>query len=133
MSTTFLSHAAEFVNEVLNESAYQPEEWVLEIASNDGYLLKNFLPHKIKVIGIEPAENVAQISRNLGIETIAEFFSSELAREILVKHGYPKLIIANNVMAHVPDLVDFIEGLSILAGPNTKISIGVPWSLLILV
>lgn len=126
MSTTFLSHAAEFVNGVLNESVYQPGEWVLEIASNDGYLLKNFLPHKIKVIGIEPAENVAQISRNLGIETIAEFFSSDLAREILVKHGYPNLIIANNVLAHVPDLVDFIEGLSILAGPNTKISIENP-------
>lgn len=126
MSSTFLKHASDFVSERVNEGMFSPDDWVLEIASNDGYLLKNFLPLKIKAIGIEPAENVAEISRGLGIETLSEFFSSELAEELLHKHGYPKLIIANNVMAHVPDLIDFVKGLSILCGPDTQISIENP-------
>ena len=82
--------------------------------------------HGVEVIGIEPAINIANISKDLGINTISEFFSSELARNIQSKYGYPKLIIANNVMAHVPDLDDFILGLSILTGPNTLISVENP-------
>ena len=77
-------------------------------------------------IGVEPAENVAEISRSLGIHTISEFFSSRLANELLTKYGYPKLIIANNVMAHVPDLIDFVKGLGILCGAETQISIENP-------
>ena len=84
------------------------------------------MPYGIKTIGIEPAENVAQISRDLGIHTISEFFSSQLARELLNQNGYPKLIVANNVLAHVPDLIDFIKGLEILCGPDTQISIENP-------
>ena len=126
MSTTFLQHASDFVNQRVQEGIFLQGDWVLEIASNDGYLLKNFLPFGITVIGIEPAENVAEISRALGIETISEFFSSQLANELLAKHGYPKLIIANNVMAHVPDLIDFIKGLALLSGPDTQISVENP-------
>jgi len=126
MSSTFLRHASDFVEQRVREEIDSVEDWVLEIASNDGYLLKNFLAYGIKSIGIEPAENVAAISRGLGIETISEFFSSELASQIFSKHGFPKLIIANNVMAHVPDLVDFVKGLAILCGPKTQISIENP-------
>ena len=126
MSTTFLQHASNFVNQSVQEGMFSPGDWVLEIASNDGYLLKNFLPFGIKAIGVEPAENVAEISRGLGIHTISEFFSSQLAKELLAKHGFPRLIIANNVMAHVPDLIDFIKGLAILCGENTQISIENP-------
>ena len=126
MSTTFLKHASDFVNDRINEEMFAPGDWVLEIASNDGYLLQNFLAHGIRVIGIEPAENVAEISRTLGIKTISKFFSSELAKELLVQNGYPRLIIANNVMAHVPDLLDFVDGLGILCGLETKISIENP-------
>ncbi len=126
MSATFLGHASDFVDQRIQEDMFTKEDWVLEIASNDGYLLKNFLKYGIKTIGVEPAENVAQISRALGIETISEFFSSKLAKELLSAHGYPKLIIANNVMAHVPDLIDFIKGLEILSGPDTQISIENP-------
>ena len=126
MSSTFLKHASEFVSGRVNEGMFSLGDWVLEIASNDGYLLKNFLPFEIRVIGIEPAENVAEISRSLGVETISEFFSSELAMELLHRHGYPKLIIANNVMAHVPDLIDFVKGLAILCGSETQISIENP-------
>jgi len=126
LSTTFLKHALDFVNQQIQGETFSPEDWVLEIASNDGYLLKNFIPHGIKVVGVEPAENVSQLSRELGIETISEFFSNQLAIELLSKYGFPKLIIANNVMAHVPDLIDFIEGLAALCGPDTKISIENP-------
>ena len=126
MSSTFLRHASDFVEQRVQEEILLPEDWVLEIASNDGYLLKNFLAYGIKAIGVEPAENVAKISRAHGIDTISEFFSSKLANEIFSKHGFPKLIIANNVMAHVPDLVDFVKGLAILCGPETQISIENP-------
>ena len=126
ISTTFLQHASSYVEQRVQEGMFAPGDWVLEIASNDGYLLKNFLKHNIEVLGVEPAENVAEMSRKLGINTISEFFSSQLATEILQTHGYPKLIIANNVMAHVPDLIDFIKGLSVLCGPETQISIENP-------
>ena len=126
MSSTFLQHAAEFVNQRIEEEVFASSDWVLEIASNDGYLLKNFIPFGVTAIGIEPAENVAQVSKNLGIHTISEFFSSRLAKDLLAKHGYPKLIIANNVLAHVPDLIDFVKGLSVLCGAETRISIENP-------
>jgi len=126
MSSIFLKHAADFVNEIIEEQLVTSNHWVLEIASNDGYLLKNFLAHNIKVIGVEPAENVGKLSKALGIETISEFFSSNLAVQILSEHGFPRLIIANNVMAHVPDLMDFVKGLAILCGPETRISIENP-------
>ncbi len=126
MSTTFLQHASHFVDTQIIGGSFSSGDWVLEIASNDGYLLKNFLTSGIKAIGVEPAENVAEISRSLGVETITEFFSNRLAIELFEIHGYPKLIIANNVMAHVPDLIDFIRGLSTLCGPDTRISIENP-------
>jgi hypothetical protein len=126
MSTTFLQHASDFVDDMIQRGMFAADDWVLEIASNDGYLLRNFSALGIKTLGIEPAENVAEISRNLGIETISEFFSSKLAIELLEKYGHPKLIIANNVMAHVPDLIDFVRGLEILCGHQTLISIENP-------
>jgi hypothetical protein len=132
MSTTFLQHAYDFVDQQVTKRRFSVGDWVLEIASNDGYLLKNFLPHGIAVIGVEPAENVAEISRSLGIHTISEFFSSELANDLLHDYGFPKLIIANNVMAHVPDIRDFIRGLEILCGPETQISVENPTLLNIL-
>ncbi len=126
MSTTFLEHASSFVVDIIESGRVVTGDWVLEIASNDGYLLKNFIPFGIKVLGVEPAENVAKTSRGLGIETISEFFDSKLATELLRKHGFPRLIIANNVMAHVPDIRDFLKGLAILCGPMTEISIENP-------
>ena len=126
MSSTFLKHASDFVTNQMESLSFLPNDWVLEIASNDGYLLRNFLPHGVKTIGIEPAENVAELSRSLGIETISEFFSSQLASGLVQKFGFPKLIVANNVMAHVPDLMDFLKGLDVLCGPDTKISIENP-------
>ena len=126
VSSTFLLHASNYVNAICHSGMVTTNDWVLEIASNDGYLINNFQKYKIKTIGIEPAKNVAEMTRALGIETISEFFTTELAEKILNENGYPKLIIANNVMAHVPDLIDFLRGLSILCGPETQISLENP-------
>ncbi len=126
MSSTFLNHASSFVSDRVEEGMFSKNDWVLEIASNDGYLLRNFQKFGIRTIGVEPAENVADLSRSLGIETISEFFTRELAEKIRAAHGYPKLIIANNVMAHVPDLTNFVQGLASLCGPQTQISVENP-------
>jgi len=126
VSSNFLDHARTFCKAVMARGLIDKNGWVLEIASNDGYLLKNFLEMGIKVIGVEPALNVALISQELGIETLTEFFSLKLAKQLLGKFGYPSLIVANNVMAHVPDLFDFTSGLALLCGANTKISVENP-------
>ena len=126
ISSTFLQHAEKFVDSMIDTGVVTKDDWVLEIASNDGYLLKNFLDRDIKVLGVEPASNVAAIGEKLGIPTIVEFFSSTLASAILEKHGHPKLIIANNVMAHVPDLHDFLKGISILCDTKTLVSVENP-------
>jgi len=126
MSSTFLEHAERFVKDYIRRENFSKSDWVLEIACNDGYLLKHFKSHQINVLGVEPAKNVADIARSLGIPVISSFFGSNLAKELLSEHGYPKLIVANNVMAHVPDIIDFVKGLRILCGPRTSISIENP-------
>jgi len=125
-SSSFLENAKKFSSEVGKKLKLTNQDWVLEIASNDGYLLRNFVELGIPVLGIEPAENVAEIATALGVPSISEFFGSELAKKLVKERGHPRLIIANNVMAHVPNLRDFILGLKILAGSNTVISIENP-------
>ena len=132
MSSTFSKHVADFVEKLVASHMVNSSDWVLEIASNDGYLLKNFLPHGISVLGVEPAKNVAELARRLGVETISEFFSNSLAVELLNSRGYPKVIFANNVMAHVPDLLDFLKGLALLCGPKTTVIVENPTLLSIL-
>jgi hypothetical protein len=127
ISKTFLGHASKFANEVTSNIDWNKEkDWVLEIASNDGYLLSNFMEQGIKVIGVEPAINVSKIARSRGINTISEFFSVKLAKEILSQNGFPRLIVANNVYAHVPNIKDFTEALSILMNNRTIVSIENP-------
>ena len=126
ISTSFIEHARQFVISVTKDLHIGKKDWVLEIASNDGYLLQHFLGMGIQVLGVEPAENVAKIAIDAGIPTLNEFFGVDVANSIVTKMGYPKLVIANNVMAHVPDLQDFIGGLAKIAGPNTLISVENP-------
>ena len=125
-TSSFIEHARLFVSKSIDEFEFQDGEWVLEIASNDGYLLKHFIENNVDVLGVEPAENVAKIAQDLGIPTINEFFSQELAQELVSKRGHPRLIVANNVMAHVPDIRNFIAGMATLSGPSTVISVENP-------
>ena len=126
VSISFNAHAMKFVSKCINEIDFKAGEWVLEIASNDGYLLKHFLKAGIQVLGIEPSVNVSAISRKLSIPTITEFFGKDTARSILEKYGTPRLIIANNVLAHVPDINDFLDGIELLTGEQTIVSIENP-------
>ena len=99
---------------------------VLELASNDGYLLSEFQKLSTSVLGIEPAANVASIAREAGVPTLTEFFGAEVAKKTLSLYGHPKLIVANNVFAHIPDMHDFTEGMAILCDENTVVTIENP-------
>jgi hypothetical protein len=96
---------------------------VIEIASNDGYLLQYFLARGLDVLGIEPAANIAAVARSKGIPTVERFFGSDLARELAAQDSRPSLIVANNVLAHVPDINDFVAGLRLLLKPGGLITL----------
>jgi hypothetical protein len=125
-SSTWVEHASQFAYTMKTTMGLNTNSLVVELASNDGYLLSSFRKLGIKVLGVEPAENVAEIARAQGVTTISKFFGAHLAEEILEKHGYANLIIANNVFAHIPDMHDFISGIKILANEDTVITIENP-------
>jgi hypothetical protein len=102
------------------------EHLVLEIASNDGYQLKFFKEMGIQVLGVEPAANIAEIANLAGIPTRPVFFGRQTAEELLRGGVKPKLIVAKNVLAHVPDLGDFVSGISLLCGEETLLVIEAP-------
>ena len=91
---------------------------MVEIASNDGYLLQNFVKRGVPVLGIEPAKNVAEVAVKKGVPSLVKFFGVETARELAAKGRRPDLLIGNNVLAHVPDINDFVGGLKVLLGPT---------------
>jgi hypothetical protein len=126
VSSSFLFHAQQFCEGLLRSGMVSDGDLVMEIACNDGYLLKNFVGKNVKILGIEPSTNVSLKAKNQGIPVINDFFGSKLARHIVDEYGFPKIVIANNVMAHVPDLQDFVKGLSILCGPDTIVSVENP-------
>jgi hypothetical protein len=113
-STSWLAHAKCYVDKIVEQLALTSDSHVVEVASNDGYLLQYFLPHGIRPLGIEPAKNVAREAEDKGVPTLVEFFTSDLARTLLSEGQTADLIIGNNVLAQVPNLRDFVEGLSIL-------------------
>lgn len=94
------------------------KDFIVELGSNDGYLLQFFSEKKIPILGVEPAENVAKEAISKGIPTIIKFFNSETSKEIVAKNGKADLIIGNNILAQVPDLDGFVEGLKNLLGPS---------------
>jgi hypothetical protein len=126
-SETFLEHARRFAERAIAELGLGERSLVVEAASNDGYLLQNFVQHGVPVLGIEPAENVAAVARARGIETVAEFLDAELAAQIVAERGVADLVVANNVLAHVPDLHGFVSGLATLAGDRGLVAIEVPY------
>ena len=125
-STSFVEHAARYVEDSIRRFELGKDSLVMEVASNDGYLLQHFLPHGIPVLGIEPALNVAEAAKKKGIRTISEFLGEETALEIVKKEGTADLVAANNVMAHTPFLNDFVSGLAILAGENGSVTVEFP-------
>jgi hypothetical protein len=125
-STSWVEHARRFAAAATDELDLTEADLVLEIASNDGYLLSAFRGLGARVLGVEPARNVAPIAVRAGVPTVNEFFGITLARRIVAEHGRPRLAVANNVMAHVPDLDDFVGGLAELADDATVITVENP-------
>jgi 2-polyprenyl-3-methyl-5-hydroxy-6-metoxy-1,4-benzoquinol methylase len=110
-SRSWLTHSKNFADEMIKYMKLDKNSKVCELASNDGYLLKFFKERNISVLGVEPAKNVAIHARKLGIETIDNFFSIQLSKKIKKKYGTQNLIICNNVLAHVPNIKDFLLGI----------------------
>ncbi len=125
-SSTWVEHAKKYASEMQISLELDANSLVIELASNDGYLLSAFRSLGISVLGVEPADNVASIARDAGVPTLTEFFGARTAKEILASHGHPRLIVANNVFAHIPDIHDFTEGMAILSDDKTIITIENP-------
>jgi len=113
-SKTWLSHTEEYVNILVDRFKLNQKNLVVEIASNDGYLLQFFKKKNFPILGIEPASNVAKVAVQKGIPTINKFFGVKVAKELAKSGRRPKLLIANNVLPHVSNLSDFLNGLKIL-------------------
>jgi hypothetical protein len=126
-SDSYLAHARRFAATSIEELALDAESLVVEAASNDGYLLQYFAQAGVSSLGIEPALDVAEVARGRGVETIAEFLDEGLADRIVAKHGEADLVVANNVLAHVPDLHGFVSALRTLAGERGTVVIEVPY------
>ena len=125
-SSTWLQHAKDYVEMIIPRLSLNENSIVIEIASNDGYLLQNFIEKNITVLGIEPAQNIAKAAMEKNIPTLTKFFNSQLAKDLVKEGKKADLIIGNNVLAHVPCLNDFIIGLKILLKPNGVITLEVP-------
>lgn len=125
-SSSFLLHVNNFVKNTIKKYNINKNDWVLDLATNDGSVLKIFKEYGINGVGVDPAKNITIYGICNDIPIITDFFGSSLAKEILRIKGYPKLIIANNVLAHVPNPKDFMEGISILSSNDTIVSIENP-------
>ncbi len=125
-STSWLEHAERYVATMLAERGIRPGHRVVELASNDGYLLQYFIRAGVEVLGIDPASNVAAIARERGVPTIDEFFGVALAQRVRNEVGSADLMVANNVLAHVPDINDFVGGIATLLAPDGFITIEFP-------
>ena len=125
-SAGWLKHCKDYVDMIVPRLGLTPKSRVLEIASNDGYLLQYFSPYQIPVLGIEPAENIAVVARQKGIETRSCFFDCDMAQQIKEENGTYDLVIGNNVLAHVPDISGFVSGLSIVLAPTGTITMEFP-------
>ncbi|MBA3843881.1 MAG: class I SAM-dependent methyltransferase [Actinobacteria bacterium] len=125
-SDSWLAHARAYADQIVDKLGLDAESHLVEVASNDGYLLRRFVERGIPAIGIEPAQNVAAEAERQGVPTERFFLGAETARGFVAKHGQADLVVANNVMAHVPDLNDFIAGLALLVADTGTLTIEVP-------
>ena len=125
-SDSWVAHARGFVDTAVDRLGLTDDSFVVEVASNDGYLLQHVVERGIRTLGIEPAGNVAEAALSRGIPTEVVFLGEEVARKIAGEHGQADLVVANNVLAHVPDIVDFAKGLRALVADRGRVSIEFP-------
>jgi hypothetical protein len=125
-STTWLEHARRYADDMRNRLGLTQKSFVIEVASNDGYLLKNFVAAGIPCLGIEPTASTAAAAEALGIPVLRDFFGTKLARELATQGRQADLILGNNVYAHVPDINDFTAGLKTALKPGGTITLEFP-------
>ena len=125
-SQSWLEHAKRYVNEMVNRFNLSQNHHVVEIASNDGYLLQYFKENGIPVLGVEPAANVAKVAQKAGVPTVVKFFGIDTARELADDGKQADLLLGNNVLAHVPGINDFVAGMKILLKPDGIITMEFP-------
>jgi len=126
-SDALLNHSRENAQELIERRGLDQDSLVVELASNDGYLLKNFVERGIPVLGIDPAEGPAKAAQEAGVETMCTFFTEQLARELVSEGRRADVIIGNNVLAHVPDLNGFVAGIRTLLKDDGAAVIEVPY------
>jgi SAM-dependent methyltransferase len=125
-SDSWVAHAKRYTEHVSQRFGIDRSKTVMEIASNDGYLLQHFVANGVPVLGIEPAANVAKVAIENGIPTTVRFFGTASAQEILAEHGHADLLLGNNVLAHVPNINDFVGGMKVLLRPGGVITMEFP-------
>jgi 2-polyprenyl-3-methyl-5-hydroxy-6-metoxy-1,4-benzoquinol methylase len=125
-SDSWLDHARRYTEKITARLGLNQDSFVVEIASNDGYLLQYFVKKGIPVLGIEPSGNVASAARKKGIDTLVEFLTTNSAKEVVAKKRRADLVLGNNVLAHVPDLNDFVEGLKVLLSEHGVLTMEFP-------
>ena len=125
-SKSWLQHAKNYVEQMVARFGIDARSQVIEIASNDGYLLQYFKERGVPVLGIEPAANVAQVAQAAGIPSVVKFFGVKTAQELVSEGRQADLLLGNNVLAHVPDLNDFVRGLKLTLKPNGIITMEFP-------
>jgi SAM-dependent methyltransferase len=125
-SDSWVAHARQFVDLAATRLKLSEESFVVEVASNDGYLLQHTVARGIRSLGIEPAANIAEVARDKGIDTEVMFLGEQTGRDVAARHGQADLVVANNVFAHVPDIVDFSKGLRALVADSGRVSIEIP-------
>lgn len=125
-SSSWLLHAKDFSKKIIKKLNLNDRSYVIEVASNDGYLLKNFIEQNISCLGIEPTKSTADAAEKLKIPVIRKFFCEELSRQLANEGRQADLIIGNNVYAHVPDINDFTKGLAALLKPEGTITLEFP-------
>lgn len=125
-SATWLRHAQDYTEKMIARFGFNQTSQVIEIASNDGYLLQYFQQQGISVLGIEPAANVAEVAINKGIPSLVKFFGVDTAKELSAQGKQADLLLGNNVLAHVPDLHNFVEGMKIILKESGVITMEFP-------
>ena len=125
-SESWVEHARKYVDDVSGRFGLDTDSMVLEVASNDGYLLQHFRDRNVPVLGVEPAENVAEAALERGIPTRTEFFGEHYATRLVDEGIRPDLVVANNVLAHVPDLNDFVAGVKTVLAPKGVLTVEFP-------
>ena len=126
-SEALCDHAAAHVARLISTRSLDSNSFAVEVASNDGYLLQNFVSAGVRTLGIDPSPGPAAAAERIGVPTIVDFFGRDRAAAILETHGAADVIVANNVLAHVPDLDDFVGGLAILLADDGLLTVENPY------